>query len=185
MEVFHHYQSGRTVVRIFGQTAVVQGGTINSTVKNVFLRKPCFGVWQDLGNIVTGALESMHLIDHVAKRYYSPYCHIFTRIKYGEDRLNMTPGLCKACDALPPKTSPFYQNSSPIKEDGEDNLQNHITKEENIESDLQVQVPMEEDFGVGTDNDVKTEQEKPFNTPHPEEGTKTLDTTGDLVRIYR
>ena len=42
VEVFHHYRSGKTIVRIFGQTAVIQGGTINSIVKNVFLRKPCF-----------------------------------------------------------------------------------------------------------------------------------------------
>ena len=185
-------------MRIFGQTAVIQGGTIDSTVKNVFLRKPCFGVWQDLGNVVSGALESMHLIDHVTKRYYSPYCHIFTRIKYGEDRLNMTPGLCKACDALAPRTSPFYQNSyrpikesprSPIKEDGDDDWQNHITKEENIESDLQTEVPMkEEEFGIDANNawinDVNTEEEKPHNSPDPEEGAKTSDTAGDLVKIH-
>ena len=74
----------------------------------------------------------------------------------------MTPGLCKACDALAPRTSQSDQNSylpikecaiSPMKEDGDDDSQNHIIKEDNIESDLQSQVPMEDvEFGTGTES---------------------------------
>ena len=105
---------------------MIRGGTLNDIVQNMFLKKPCFGVWQDLGDIVVGALESMHLVNHVTKRYYSPHCSVFSKDKYGKDRLTMTPGLCKACDALAPRRSQCSK-TLPIKEDNSDSIKEDIS----------------------------------------------------------
>ena len=190
----------KTVVRIFGQTALIRGGKINEIVKHVFLKKPCFGVWRDLGDIYAGALESMHLVNHVTKRYYSPHCRIFSKDKYGEDRFTMTPGLCKACDALAPRRSPCSKTkviSDPIKEDIGDQIgndvdchdysdsHNWITKEENIETDLQPVVSMDEDeFGADAWFNDDTVHEKPLDTAGQVGGSKALDTSGTSVRIH-
>ena len=156
----------KTVVRIFGQTTLVKGGTLSDIVQSVFRKKPCFGVWDDLDDIMAGALESMHIIDHVTKRYYSPQCKVFSEEKYGEDRLDMTPGLCRACNALAPRISEFsksVQEDEPPKLEDDDfqensDSSNWIPEQEDIEIDLRPKVPMdveEHDFpdvNVGCDD---------------------------------
>ena len=162
----------------------------------MFLKKPCFGVWQDLGDIMAGALDTMHLVNHVTKRYYSPQCRIFSSEKYGKDRYAMTPGLCKACEAIAPRRSQYSKTlsnkikiSNKISKDvdchDDSDSHNWITKEEIIETDLQPEVFMDEDeFGVEAAhawfNDDNL-QEKPLDTAGKVEGSRALDTTLTLV----
>ena len=127
--------------------------------------------------------------------------------KYGKDKFTMTPGLCKACDALAPrrsqclKTLPIKEdNSDSVKEDISDQIgndvdcpddsdsHNWITKEEKIETDLQVVMFMEEDeFGVDADNTWFNDdivQQLPLDTSGQVEGSMALNTTGTSVRIH-
>ena len=137
----------RTLVRIFGSTALVKGGTLSEIVQNVFRKKPCFGVWRDLKGVMASVLDTMHAVDHVTMRYYSPQCKVFSDEKYCEGRYGMNPGLCKACDVLAPQ--------APIKLEDEPNQiadvdfrdksesSDWIPEEEDIEIDLRPKVPMD------------------------------------------
>lgn len=195
VEVLYHYPTQKIVVRIFGQTTLVKGGTLSDIVQNVFRKKPCFGVWEDLNDTMGGALDLMHVIDHVKKRYYSPQCSVFSEEKYGEDRFDMTPGLCRACKALAPRISECYK---PLLEDEPhkwDDVNFHdssdssdwIPEEEDIEIDLRPKVQMDVDVEVHEVQEVNAGcddyelQEEALGTPREVGSSTKLDTPTDLV----
>ena len=167
-------------------------------MQNVFRKKPCFGVWEDLNDTMGGALDLMHVIDHVKKRYYSPQCSVFSEEKYGEDRFDMTPGLCRACKALAPRISECYK---PLLEDEPhkwDDVNFHdssdssdwIPEEEDIEIDLRPKVQMDVDVEVHEVQEVNARcddyelQEEALGTPREVGSSTKLDTPTDLVRLH-
>ena len=185
----------KTVVRIFGQTAVVKGGALSDVVKNVFRKKPCFGVWEDLNGILAGALDSMHAVDHVTKRYYSPQCNVFSQEKYGEDRYDMTPGLCRTCNALAPRIPECSKLEDEPRTFGDVDFldksesSDWIPEEEDIEIDLRPKVPMDveehdaQEMNAGCD-EVEVKEEA-LDTSLEVKSSAEPDTPRDSVGLHQ
>ena len=144
-------------------------------------------MWEALGEVVAGALDSMHPVDHVTKRYYSPQCRVFSEEKYGEDRYGMNPGLCRACDALAPRIPKLEDECRKFGDaDFHDKTDSSdwIPEEEDIEIDLRPQAPM-----VVEDHDAREVDAERYNEVQaesldiPREVTSTkLDTPTESVK---